>query len=275
MIKSVFFLSTVLLFVTKLPAQEVIVNTLGMEFIYIKPGSMIVGKFQPAVTRPAQDRIESPAKKQLPASAWQQAEMLAKQDAAPGFRVDLPHAYYIGRYEVTQEAWEKVMKKNPSVFGRNYHGEEYPKHPVENITWKQARAFIRKLNKLDKEYIYRLPSEFEWEYAARAGATDDIHWNEIRKLAVLSGKTSSRVGSLQPNAWGMYDMLGNVWEWTADYYNEKIFADPVPPSSGKQRVLKGASFTGDVKNATYLTHAAGPGNGFDVGMRLVMEPRRQ
>ena len=66
-------------------------------------------------------------------------------------------------------------------------------------------------------------------------------------------------------------MLGNVWEWVYDYYNEKQFADPVPPKTGKQHVLKGASFVGDVKNATYMTHAAGPGNRWDVGLRVVME----
>jgi formylglycine-generating enzyme required for sulfatase activity len=66
-------------------------------------------------------------------------------------------------------------------------------------------------------------------------------------------------------------MLGNVWEWVQDYYNEKIFADTTPPKLGKEHVLKGASFVGDVKNATYMTHAAGPGNGWDVGFRLVMD----
>ena len=68
-------------------------------------------------------------------------------------------------------------------------------------------------------------------------------------------------------------MLGNVWEWTADLYNEKIFADKQPPASGSQHVLKGASFAGDVKNATYMTHAAGPANGWDVGFRIIMEER--
>ncbi len=66
-------------------------------------------------------------------------------------------------------------------------------------------------------------------------------------------------------------MLGNVWEWVDDYYNEKIFSDPVPPKKGKEHVLKGAPFYGDVKNATYMTHAGGPGSNYDVGFRLVME----
>jgi formylglycine-generating enzyme required for sulfatase activity len=66
-------------------------------------------------------------------------------------------------------------------------------------------------------------------------------------------------------------MLGNVWEWVEDYYNERIFADPEPPVAGETHVLKGASFVGDVKNATWLTHAGGPANGWDVGLRVVME----
>jgi formylglycine-generating enzyme required for sulfatase activity len=152
-------------------------------------------------------------------------------------------------------------------------GGETQNHPVENITWKDAQAFLKKLNARDKQYSYRLPTEFEWEYAARAGAQEDISWADINAAAVLSGTSPSAVGQKQPNAWGLYDMLGNVWEWVQDYYNEKIFADPVPPHSGKAHVLKGASFTGDVKNATYMTHAAGPGNGFDIGLRVVMEAK--
>jgi formylglycine-generating enzyme required for sulfatase activity len=93
-------------------------------------------------------------------------------------------------------------------------------------------------------------------------------------MAVITDTTTRPVGYKEPNAWGVYDMLGNVWEWVEDYYNYKIFADPVPPQSGELHVLKGASFTGDAKNATYKTHAAGPGNGFDVGMRVVMELRQ-
>jgi formylglycine-generating enzyme len=78
---------------------------------------------------------------------------------------------------------------------------------------------------------------------------------------------------MKPNAWGLYDTLGNVWEWVEDVYNDKLFADPKPPRSGTQHVLKGGSFVADVANLSYTTHAAGPGNRFDVGFRIVREIR--
>src|SRR5690606_19761498 len=103
------------------------------------------------------------------------------------------------------------------------------------------------------------------------GEKGDIPWAMTQRIAQLGSTTTHVVGEKQPNAWGLYDMLGNVWEWVEDYYNEKIFADRSPPRSGATHVLKGASFVGDVKNATWLTHAGGPGNGWDVGFRVVLE----
>jgi sulfatase modifying factor 1 len=247
-----------------------VTNAIGMEFILIKPGTMVVGNFQPGVGEPpARER----GRRTLPPAAYLEAKEMARQAALPGFTVTLERPYYMGKYEVTQQQWEQVMGKNPAFFSRERLGKETGKQPVENITWKDAQAFVKKLNALDTRYFYRLPTEFEWEYAARAGAQDDISWADITATAVLSGTAPSAVGQKQPNAWGFYDMLGNVWEWVQDRYNEKIFADPVPPRRGKQHVLKGASFTGDVKNATYMTHAAGPGNGFDIGLRVLMEAR--
>jgi sulfatase modifying factor 1 len=245
-------------------AQDNYVNQVGMEFVLIKPGSMIVGKFEPTVGKPG-------GRSKLPLASYELAEKMAKEAYMPGFLVNIDQPYYIGKFEVTQEQWMKVMGKNPSIFQGEKMSESTDNHPVDNISWKDAQAFVKKLNALDKSHKYRLPTEFEWEYAARAGADDDIPWAEIRATAVLGGVNPIEVGQKKPNAWGLFDMLGNVWEWTQDYYNEKIFADPIPPKSGKQRVLKGASFTGDVKNATYMTHAAGPGNGYDIGLRILME----
>jgi len=260
--KSVALLCVTMIFATPLLSQEpTYTNSLGMEFVLIKSGSMIVGRYQPTVGKPSSPREEP---------IYKLAEEMAKKDAMPGFNVNIDRPFYIGKFEVTQEQWQKIMGRNPSVF-KSGNVNDNKSYPVENISWKDAQSFIKKLNATDKNHTYRLATEFEWEYAARAGAQDDIPWTEIRVSAVLSGASPSAIGQKKPNAWGIYDMLGNVWEWVQDYYNEKIFPDPSPPRSGKEHVLKGASFTSDVKNATYMTHAAGPGNGFDIGLRIVME----
>lgn len=240
-------------------AQE-ITNKVGIEMVHINPGSFTYGRFRP--TAPKRD----PNKKSYTEKDYQCAEKLAKRDAMPGFTVNIPHPFYIGKYEITQKQWKKVMNTNPSSF----KGDELP---VENITWRDAQAFIKKLNEMDTGHSYRLPTEFEWEYAARAGQQDDISWDDIRQQAHISAASTAKAGTRKPNAWGLYDMLGNVWEWTGDLYNDKIFADKTPPTKGWQHVLKGASFVGDVKNATYMTHDAGPGNGWDVGFRIVMDEK--
>jgi formylglycine-generating enzyme required for sulfatase activity len=249
-----------------------------VEFILVKPGTMVVGKFQPPYPVP-EDTVKGAKRPMVMwmgdgrpynAQEFELAEQLAQADATEGFIVNVSREYYIAKYEVTQEQWRKVMGKNPSVFqGQLVVASD--SHPVDNVTWEDVQNFVARLNEQEKGRKYRLPTEFEWEYAARAGAEGDIAWSETQLVAQLGSKTTQRVGQKKPNPWGLYDMLGNVWEWVADYYNGKIFADPVPPASGSVHVLKGASFAGDVKNATWLTHAGGPGNGWDVGFRIVME----
>jgi sulfatase modifying factor 1 len=251
-------------------------NRIGMEFVLIQPGRMTVGRFQPPYPHQPQSGTASTSKD--PGMPWtkndyQLADKLVKQDARPGFPVTISHPYYIGKFEVTQAQWKQVMGINPSAFQGGKVNDEADQHPVEQVSWQDTQKFLTKLNALDKDHHYRLPTEFEWEYAARAGAQDDISWKAIWASAQMGSTTTNMVGKKTPNAWGLYDTLGNVWEWVQDYYNEKIFADATPPRSGTQHVLKGASFVGDVKNATYMTHAAGPGNGWDVGFRIVMEAR--
>jgi formylglycine-generating enzyme len=278
------FLSLSLLFIgLGMTGQETnFTNPQGIEFVLIKPGSMIVGNFNPPVNKEGildlgGGRViklsDQPGRISAPKSDYILAEQLAKESARPGFKVNIRKPYYIGKYEITQGQWKMIMGSNPSYFKEGKVSDNVELHPVESVSWQDVQAFIQKLNELDKAHTYRLPTEFEWEYAARGGASDDISWEEVRNTAVIGTTSTSQIGSKKPNAWGLYDILGNVWEWVQDYYNEKIFADTVPPDHGKEHVLKGAPFYGDVKNATYMTHAGGPGSKYDVGFRLVMEIR--
>ena len=249
-----------------------------MEFVLISPGTMRVGRFQPECPRPQAARSVPAAD---PRTLWNTDDYrlcaeLVKRDAMPGFTVRIPRSYYIGKYEVTQGQWKRVMGANPSVFQGPRAKGNTDRNPVDNVNWADAQEFIRRLNAMDKTARYRLPTEFEWEYAARAGATTEPSWDEIRESAWQADVdlgTTHAVGGKKPNRWGLYDTLGNVWEWVADFYNEKLFASPVPPNVGTTHVLKGGSFVSDVKNATWTTHAGGPGSGFDVGFRLVREVR--
>ena len=264
-----------------LPAQPpTLTNGIGMEFVLVSPGTMLVGRFQPECPRPtpaaaSRDQATNP-RARWTRDDYVRCEEMAKRDAMPGFTVTISRPYYIGRYEVTQAEWKRVMRTNPSVFQGSKVRGNADRHPVDNVTWDDAQAFVRKLSAMDRTARYRLPTEFEWEYAARAGATAEPSWDEIRQSAWeqdVDLGTTHPVGGKKPNAWGLYDTLGNVWEWVDDFYNEKLFADPVPQKTGNTHVLKGGSFVSDVKNTTWSTHAGGPGSGFDVGFRIIREVR--
>src|SRR5688572_11623155 len=254
-------------------------NPIGMEFVQISPGTMLVGKFQPVCPKPqpvAAGEQAGDSRARWNNDDFLRCQEMVKRDAMPGFTVRIARAYQIGKYEVTQAQWKRVMGSNPSRFQGASVKNSTDRYPVDNVSWADAQEFIRKLNALDKTARYRLPTEFEWEYAARAGAKGEPSWDEIRESAWQSDVdlgTTHPVGGKKPNRWGLYDTLGNVWEWVEDYYNEQLFAAPVPSRTGRTHVLKGGSFVSDVKNATWTTHAGGPGSGFDTGFRNVREVR--
>lgn len=196
----------------------------------------------------------------------------------PTHRVRLTKGFEMGKYEVTQAAWRSVMGSNPSHFKGN-------NRPVESVSWNDAQAFIGKLNAHQDGYRYRLPTEAEWEYAARAG-TKGAYAGSLSALAWYdqnSGEQTHPVGQKQPNAWGLYDMHGNVWEWVQDWYDFKLgtgdtVVDPVGPSEGQGRVLRGGSiFCGRLRGNPRVS--ARIGNGQDqrniaMGFRLVRESTR-
>lgn len=205
-------------------SEAVIVNTIGMELVRIPPGRFIMGS-DPAVD-PDAVAVETPA-----------------------HAVEITRSFYLGRYEVTQAEWLAVMGSQRSQFvGMRL--------PVENVSWEDTQEFLRLLNAREKERLYRLPSEAEWEYAARAGTTTLRPWGDDGRLMEKHAwfgydqgnalKRTHPVGQLAPNAWGLHDMLGNVWEWVADwqgrYESGVVVLDPVGPERGRSRVLRGGSW---------------------------------
>jgi len=173
--------------------------------------------------------------------------------------VKLTKPFMLGVHEVTQEQYERVMDVNPSAFkGSN--------NPVDNVSWDDAVEFCRKLSELPAEKaagrVYRLPTEAEWEYACRAETTtaysfgdDDTELGEYAWLKQNSGDKTHPVGGKKPNAWGLYDMHGNVWEWCQDWYGEYpigTVTDPTGATSGLSRVIRGG---GCINNAKYCRSA--------------------
>jgi len=161
-------------------------------------------------------------------------------------------SFAIGQTEVTQELWGTVMGTNPSNFKGN-------KRPVERVSWNDCQTFIAKLNQLTGK-TFRLPTEAEWEYAARGGIQSKGYTysgsNSIEEVAWYtsnSGSTTHEVATKAPNELGLYDMSGNVWEWCqdwygSDYYSSSVVNSPTGPSSGSSRVYRGGSWR---NNATY------------------------
>lgn len=206
----------------------------------------------------------------------------------PQHRVVLTRAFEIGRHEVTQRQWEAVMSSNPSAF----KGSELP---VTNVSWKDVQEFLARVNKLDAQFTWRLPTEAEWEYACRAGSDDQplletaaakesqaAFETNLRRQAWYEANSLNRphaVGQLQPNAWGLYDIQGNVWEWVGDWYDINYYRrspaeDPQGPPSGQSKVQRGGSWQSPAR------HCGAAVRGFSLpvernnmtGFRLVRVP---
>ena len=175
--------------VTNVKKNRTFINTVE-EFILIQPGEFDMGSHA--------------------------SETGTYDDERPLHHVTISDAFYLGKYEVTQKQWYEVMGDNPSHF----KGDDLP---VENVSWEDVQKFIKKLNKKENTHKYRLPSEAEWEYAARAGTTtrysfgdDDSKLGNYAWYYKNSGYETHLIGQRKPNPWGLYDMHGNVWEWVQD-----------------------------------------------------------
>jgi formylglycine-generating enzyme required for sulfatase activity len=222
-----------------------------MDFVLIRPGSFVMGS----------------------------AAESGDEDESPAHRVTLTESFYLGKYEVTQEQWQLVTGGNPSRF-------KGATLPVESVSWNDCQRFLAALQQKTGRQ-FGLPTEAQWEYACRAGTTTRWSFGDDESLldgyawsGANSGGTTHPVGGKKPNAWGLYDMHGNVGEWTADWYAKHGYergevTDPhQPPSPGHSPIWRGGAW-GD--NSDYLRCAYRNVNGADnahhgIGLRCVMRP---
>jgi formylglycine-generating enzyme required for sulfatase activity len=220
-----------------------------------------------------------------PGSYWRGSDDSEKgrdRDEGPRHEVTLTRGFYLGRYEVTQQQWLAVMGHNPAVFRR---GPEALQRPVDSVSWEDCQRFLARLN-APGGGRFRLPTEAEWEYAARAGTATRFPWGEDPREEATPAQAwansrsfaiSHPVGQKPPNQWGLFDLHGNVWEWTSDWYGPYAAGpqvDPTGPVTGRERVFRGGSwydFPVSLRSAN--RHRHGPAGRYSaVGLRLVFVP---
>lgn len=223
-------------------------NTVGMEFVYIAPGTFLMGS---------------------------QGYRNALQH-----KVTLSQGFYLQTTPVTQGQWKLIMSGKRDNALLKFENDDFP---INGVSWEQAKKFISKLNRKEKTDRYRLPTEAEWEFAERAGSDKNYSFGNssknLDKYAWYSANSGGKlhiVGKLEPNAWGLYDMQGNVREWCEDWYEDwyedypsDALIDPTGPSEGKDKVIRGGScdsMAGHCKSGTrrYLFLLGG----FRVAMNL-------
>ncbi len=231
--------------------QEIFTNSIGIEFVQIPAGEFDMGS--PSI------------------------EKYRRENEEPIHHVKIGKAFYIGKYEVTQKQFREVMGDNPSKF----KGDD---HPVESVSWYYIEEYIKKLNEKESTSKYRLPSEAEWEYAARAGTTTKYSFgdneSELGDYAWygMQGKTPTTypVGRKKPNPWGLYDMHGNVMELVQDKYHSTYIGAPIDGSawgSGnlQEGVVRGGAWNNYAGNCRSAVRDHSGGNGTGLGFRLVRD----
>ncbi len=262
--------SFLILFTLEVDSGEFKRNRLDMEFVYISPGEFQMGTHIDDAEN-IEDEMVNP-------------EPGVFDDESPKHTVTISKGFWMQRTEVTQAQWQQVMQNKPGP--REYwQRDDWRKLPVVSISWFMAQRFIEELNKTDKDFQYRLPTEAEWEYAARAGS-DDVRPYPVSLLSEYawfiksSGDEPHPVATRKPNAWGLYDTLGNAWEWVndwyaADTYQKSTRVDPQGPAEGRSRVRRGGSYHCPLYQTRPAYRAANaPDTSYSViGFRLVAEKK--
>ena len=222
-------------------------NSVGMEFVWIPPGEFTMGSSGGS----------------------------ANADEWPVRGVRISRGFYMGRFEVTRDQWQAVLGSNPVVDEWPIPREACGHCPVDSVSWHHVQAFVQRLNELEGEQLNRLPTEAEWEYAARAGTAGDRYAENLDAIAHCGDEASPQpVGTRGANAFGLHDMLGNVWEWVRDWgahYPAGEVTDPTGPDSGLYRVFRGGSYSSDPGNCrSAVRYYDDPSNFYrDVGFRVV------
>ncbi|WP_290867356.1 formylglycine-generating enzyme family protein [Aquabacterium sp.] len=246
------------------------VNSIGMRFIRIPAGSFEMGA--------ANDDHEAGANEK------------------PRHSVTISQDFYLGQFEVTQAQWEAVMGSSSFAQDRSNPFYDLPgmaarlNHPQNpaTVSWNDAQQFIQRLNQRESHARYRLPTEAEWEYAARAGTSsaysfgDDPRqlWRHAWYGENFATGSTHAVGQKLPNPWGLYDVHGNVWEWVQDWYAERYSAaavtDPGGPTSGSSKVVRGGSWheTSGSWRTSFRKPYAPTYRGISIGFRLAMNLER-
>ena len=214
-------------------------NKWGMTFVKIPAGEFNMG---------LADREE--ALMEVP-DAGDISKEGALKDELPLHRVIISRDFYIAKMEVTQYQWHEIMENKPGP-DANWKRDNWKQLPVVSTTWFMVKRFVEEINALDTQFVYRLPTEAEWEYVAHAGSDElrPVPVEELEEYAWFinnSGDIPQPVGSKKPNPFGVHDMLGNVWEWVADWYaadaySKHVLNDPKGPEKGLFKVRKGGSF---------------------------------
>ena len=244
--------------VTAAPAERVVTLAEGTAFTFVE---IPAGKFS----------MGSP-----------EAEVGRVRDEGPVHEVTISRPFWLGKFEVTQAQWRTVTQENPSTF-QDFAASAA--HPVEGVSWSDAQAFIARLNARGVGR-FRLPTEAEWEYAARAGSSTRFPWGEdpdyreLPRHAWFYSRAEGRshpVGEKLPNAFGLHDVFGSVWEWCADWfgpYPVGAVADPRGPAEGAQRIIRGGSWFNEpeaLRSANRHRHEP-DSRQTNLGLRLVWEP---
>jgi formylglycine-generating enzyme required for sulfatase activity len=239
-------------------------NTLGMKLMLVKPGRFQMGC--------------PPGEK-------------GDDDEKPQHWVEITQPYYLGVYEVTQGEFRAVMgkDKDPSHFTPARVGRDTSRFPVDSVTAAEAEEFCRRLSERekDKRWVYRLPTEAEWEYACRAG-TSSQYWSgdgedALKQVGWYRGNAGGRTHVIgeknAPNLWGLHDMHGNVWEWCADSrrtYDKRDVRDAVGTTNSDYRVLRGGSWSnnaGGCRAAYRVEYNQARARYNDVGFRVCVSAR--